>query len=158
MSTPTRLAPTRRTVLRTAAWTAPAISIAVAAPAFAMSGSSGNASGTASRNGKNVTVAATFTNTGVPHSGMYLTVSLPDNTFVSGSAAAGWGHATAGSATYTCNASLDSGSIVNFNAAIEMKNNGQSQTVVLSFYDKDGKLLDTLTYSFTSQSQTVAGA
>ncbi len=91
MSTPTRLAPTRRTVLRTAAWTAPAVSIAVAAPAFAMSGTSGNASGTAGRNGKNVTVAATFTNTGVAHSGMYLTVSLPDNTFVSGGAASGWG-------------------------------------------------------------------
>lgn len=37
MSTPTRHAPTRRTVLRAAAWTAPAVSIAVAAPAFAAS-------------------------------------------------------------------------------------------------------------------------
>ena len=35
MSTQPRLQPTRRTVLRTAAWTAPAVSIAVAAPAFA---------------------------------------------------------------------------------------------------------------------------
>ena len=35
MSTKPRLQPTRRTVLRTAAWTAPAVSIAVAAPAFA---------------------------------------------------------------------------------------------------------------------------
>ncbi len=158
MSTPTRLAPSRRTVLRTAAWTAPAISIAVAAPAFAMSGTSGNASGTASRNGKNVTVAATFTNTGVAHSGMYLTVSLPDNTFVSGGAASGWGHASPATATYTCNASLSGGSVVNFNATIEMQNNGQSQTVVLSFYDKDGKLSDTLTYGFTSKDQTVNGA
>jgi hypothetical protein len=37
MSTQPRLHPTRRTVLRTVAWTAPAVSIAVAAPAFAMS-------------------------------------------------------------------------------------------------------------------------
>ena len=35
MSTQPRFAPTRRTVLRTAAWTAPAVSIAVAAPAYA---------------------------------------------------------------------------------------------------------------------------
>lgn len=35
MSSQPRLQPTRRTVLRTAAWTAPAVSIAVAAPAFA---------------------------------------------------------------------------------------------------------------------------
>lgn len=37
MSTQPRLQPTRRTVLRTAAWTAPAVTIAVAAPAFATS-------------------------------------------------------------------------------------------------------------------------
>lgn len=35
MSSLPRVAPTRRTVLRAAAWTAPAVSIAVAAPAYA---------------------------------------------------------------------------------------------------------------------------
>lgn len=37
MSTPTRHTPSRRTLLRTAVWTAPAVSIAVAAPAYAAS-------------------------------------------------------------------------------------------------------------------------
>ncbi|WP_107773510.1 hypothetical protein [Nocardioides sediminis] len=37
MSSQSRVAPTRRTVLRAAAWTAPAVSIAVAAPAYAAS-------------------------------------------------------------------------------------------------------------------------
>jgi hypothetical protein len=61
--------PSRRTVLRTAAWTAPAVSIAVAAPAFATSTSTGAGTATAGAAGRVVSKklvrwTLSFTNTG----------------------------------------------------------------------------------------------
>ncbi|KRF02638.1 hypothetical protein ASG88_04510 [Nocardioides sp. Soil777] len=53
MSTKPRLQPTRRTVLRTAAWTAPAVSIAVAAPAFAAMSNEPSCTTAGTRNGAN---------------------------------------------------------------------------------------------------------
>ena len=56
--------PNRRTVLKGAAWTAPAIVVATAAPAFAASQirPAVTSTTTSSRSGSNVTVSSTFTN------------------------------------------------------------------------------------------------
>lgn len=153
MSSLPRVAPTRRTVLRTAAWTAPAVSIAVAAPAYAMSGSSGEASGSADRNDARVTITASFKNTGVAHTGMYVTISLAGNTIVSLDNAAGWSRDNPTSPKFVCLSGLSGTSSVTLSTSFTMQNSGRYQTVTLSFYDRDSKLMDTLTYSFTHQSK-----
>lgn len=71
-------APTRRTVLRAAAWTAPAVSIAVAAPAFATSHETHppSAGGLAiERHGSKLTLATELTST-VPLTGVTAVVTL----------------------------------------------------------------------------------
>lgn len=106
MSTPTRHAPTRRTVLRAAAWTAPAVSIAVAAPAFATShvhvpkGSVGSSTPDkySVGNDKYVRWDLTVTNTGTdPLTTLTVVFSFTDN----GSAGARLSSVTGATGTWT---------------------------------------------------------
>ena len=96
----------RRSLVRTgvtAAWAAPAITVAAAAPAFAAcSGQgdlSGSSHGTASRSGKTMTISVTLANNGATTGGLALSVSGPDTLHALDQVSAtGWSTATAGGA------------------------------------------------------------
>jgi hypothetical protein len=69
-----KFVPSRRSVIRTAAWTAPAVTVAAAAPAFAATGapnlSTSVSGGTPTRDGLDVTIApSTLNNTGTQETG-----------------------------------------------------------------------------------------
>lgn len=144
MSTPTRLAPSRRTVLRTAVWTAPAVSIAVAAPAFAASGDSGTASGTVTRDSKKgLTFNVDFKNTGVRE--YVLTVVLTHKT---------------GSQTITRAGVVPRNAVVKFPTTAEIGSNDDNQTITLQYYAGTAtaaNLLGSLTFTDVDASSTRTG-
>lgn len=143
MSTQPRLQPTRRTVLRSAAWTVPAVSIAVAAPAFAASGDSGKASGDVTRNGfKGVTFAVSFQNTGIRS--FALTVVA---TYKNGS-------------TVLTGGTVAKGGTVSFPTSLNLQSNDNDQTVTLTYYAGSvaaSNLLGTLTFVDVDHSSTRTG-
>lgn len=144
MSTQPRLQPSRRTVLRTAVWTAPAVSIAVAAPAFAASGDSGTASGSLTRDSKKgLTFTVSFRNTGVR--AYALTVVLTHKT---------------GSQTLTRVGAVPRNGLVQFPTAAETGSNDDDQTITLRYYAGSvmaTNLLGTLTFLDVDASSTRTG-
>lgn len=131
MSTPTRHAPTRRTVLRAAAWTAPAVSIAVAAPAFATSHLTppGSASTNGStRDGQVLNLKSLFTAGPQQVTGLQAVVTVGTGSIGSITVPTGWTRTglTGGTATFTYSGGVAAGSSVSFEPVVTLTTNPTS--------------------------------
>lgn len=153
MSTQPRLQPTRRTVLRTAAWTAPAVSIAVAAPAFAASvalnGTPLSVSIDRNQNTKTVVWVLSFKNTGST------TISNLQAVFTGVTSTTGLAVKTGtntwsgtGTSTRTYTGTIAPGATVNFVATFARSDNATgTASVTLSVPGMTGSLITSASYN-----------
>ncbi|KRF35042.1 hypothetical protein [Nocardioides sp. Soil805] len=133
MSTQPRLAPTRRTVLRTAAWTAPAVSIAVAAPAFATGSEIATPTATAStsgstRDGRVLTLKSVLTPDNLAITGLTATVTVDTGTIESITTPDGWTFSgmSGSTATFTYNGTALANTATPFNPVVTLVGNPTS--------------------------------
>jgi hypothetical protein len=158
----------RRTALRGAAWSASAVTVVVATPNVAAASTpppSANTAGTARREPfwytfDTVTLNATLTHTGGPALvSPYVVLSATPGGLddLLDDRLPGWTK-SGNSMTWTLNGSLVPGTPVAFKPMVSLTGRGSTaRTVVLSLHAADGELLDTLTFAFTRQTETVTG-
>ncbi|WP_457207772.1 hypothetical protein [Nocardioides sp. P5_C9_2] len=132
MSTQPRLQPTRRTVLRTAAWTAPAVSIAVAAPAFATSpvptpDATASTSGSTRDDGV-LTLKSVLTTKTQQLSSLIATVTVSKDTIGSITVPTGWSRSglQGSTATFTYDGAAPASTALSFDPVVTLVGNPTS--------------------------------
>lgn len=162
MSLPDSNLPSRRAVVRAAAWTAPAISIVAAAPAYAVSGGGATAAsrGDSRRIDESVRFELSLTNTGLTDLvSPYLVITSTDGSTVDllPDENSNW---TRSGTTWTYNRSIAPNETVVFKPMIITDDGADTQvrTFVATFYDAGSATpLCSLTFYFTEHRQRVTG-